>query len=261
MTAFRYRALVAYVGTRFHGWQRQKNAPRTVQAALEAALRPLAHASVPVEGASRTDAGVHADGQVVHFDLPRRREPSIVRDAANDRLPDDVRVLAVDEADPAFHARYDAAWKLYTYRWSRAAVIPPRLAPFVAPLSARAELGRMRAAASGLSGRRDFRIFSVSTPASEPTVRRLDEIAIEEEGDELRALFRGEGFLRGMVRSICGVLADASRGRVPVDRAARLLETGDRKLLCAKAPARGLTLTLVAYGEAAGEGLPPGGLH
>jgi tRNA pseudouridine38-40 synthase len=78
-------------------------------------------------------------------------------------------------------------------------------------------------------------------------VRRLDEIAIEEDGDELSAVLRGEGFLRGMVRSICGVLADASRGRVPVDRAARLLESGDRRLLSAKAPARGLTLTRVSY--------------
>ena len=250
----RYRAVVAYVGTRFHGWQRQKNAPRTVQAVLEAALRPLAHAAVSVEGASRTDAGVHADGQVAHFDLPRRREPRVVRDAANDRLSEDVRVLAVEEAAPGFHARYDAAWKAYTYRWSRAAVVPPRLAPFVAPLSPRAEAVRMREAAAGLAGRRDFRIFSVSVPASESTGRRLDEVSIEEDGEELRAVFRGEGFLRGMVRAICGVLADASRGRVPVDRAIRLLETGDRRLLCAKAPARGLTLTRVCYGEAGGEG-------
>lgn len=243
----RYRAVVAYVGTRFHGWQKQQNAPRTVQAVLETALRPLVHAAVRVEGASRTDAGVHADGQVVHFDLPRRREPRVVRDATNDRLPEDVRLLSVDEAAADFHARYDAAWKLYTYRWSRAAVVPPRLSPFVAPLSPRADAARMREAASGIVGRRDFRIFSVSVPASESAVRRLDEVSIEEDGDELRAVFRGEGFLRGMVRSICGVLADASRGRVPPDRAVRLLETGDRRLLCAKAPARGLTLTRVVY--------------
>jgi tRNA pseudouridine38-40 synthase len=246
----RYRAVVAYVGTRFHGWQRQKNAPRTVQAVLETAVRPLAHAATAVEGASRTDAGVHADGQVVHFDLPRRREPHVVRDAWNDRLPQDVRVLAVDETTRDFHARYDAAWKVYTYRWSRAAVIPPARSPFVAPLSPRAEATRMREAAEGLVGRRDFRIFSVAVAAGESTVRRLDEVSIEEDGDELAAVFRGEGFLRGMVRSICGVLADASRGRVPPDRARRLLETGERKLLCAKAPARGLTLTRVGYSPA-----------
>lgn len=174
----RYRAVVAYVGTRFHGWQRQRNAPRTVQAVLESAIRPLAHAVTVVEGASRTDAGVHADGQVVHFDLPRRREPRVVRDAWNDRLPDDVRVLAVDEAAADFHARHGAAWKIYTYRWSRAAVIPPRLAPFAAPLSPRAEAARMREAAEGIAGRRDFRIFSVAAPPGESTVRRLDAITV-----------------------------------------------------------------------------------
>jgi tRNA pseudouridine38-40 synthase len=243
----RYRAVIAYVGTRFHGWQIQKNAPRTVQATLEAALGRLAHARVRVEGASRTDAGVHADGQVAHFDLPRRREPRVVRDAANDRLPDDVRVLVVEEAAPDFHARFDAAWKEYLYRWSRAAVIAPGHAPFVAPISPRADAAIMQEAASCLVGEHDFRVFAVGPAAGESTVRRLHALSIEEDGDELRAVFRGGGFLRGMVRSICGVLSDAARGRVPVDRAARLLETGDRRLLSSKAAARGLTLRRVFF--------------
>ena len=248
MTApVRYRLRIAYVGTEFHGWQRQKNAPRTVQAAIEKALGALARDPVTVEGASRTDAGVHADGQIAHFDLPRRREPRTVRDAANDRLPDDVRILAVDEAEPGFHARFDAAWKEYRYRWSRAAVVAPRDAPFVAPISPRAEAARMREACGALVGRRDFRIFSVAAAASESTVRTLHSIRIEEAGDEIAALFRGDGFLRGMVRSICGVLADLARGRVPADRAERLLATGDRRLLSSKAPARGLTLERVFY--------------
>lgn len=250
----RYRAVVAYVGTRFHGWQVQKNAPRTVQGVLEEALSRLAHVRVRVEGASRTDAGVHADGQVAHFDLPRRREPRVVRDAANDRLPDDVRVLSVEEAAADFHARFGAVWKEYAYRWSRAAVIAPKDAPFVAPISPRADAARMREAAACLPGRRDFRIFAVSLPAAESTVRTLHTLEIQEDGEELRALFRGDGFLRGMVRSICGVLGDAARGRVPVDRAARLLETGDRRLLSAKAAARGLTLLGVSYGGGGASG-------
>jgi tRNA pseudouridine38-40 synthase len=245
--AVRYRAVVAYVGTRFHGWQTQKNAPRTVQATLEAALKALARGPVRVEGASRTDAGVHADGQVAHFDLPRRREPRAVRDGANDRLPDDVRLLSVEEAAAGFHARFDASWKEYVYRWSRAPVIAPKDAPFAAPLSPRADAERMREAAACLPGRKDFRIFAVAPGAGEDTVRTLRSVVIEEDGEELRAVLRGDGFLRGMARSICGVLADASRGRVPRDRALRLLETGDRGLLCAKALARGLTLRFVSY--------------
>jgi tRNA pseudouridine38-40 synthase len=256
----RYRAIIAYVGTRFHGWQFQKNAPRTVQAVLEEALAGLARAPVRVEGASRTDTGVHADGQVAHFDLPRRREPRVVRDAANHRLPGDVRVLEVEEASPDFHARVGAAWKEYVYRWSRAGVIPPRDAPFVAPISPRADAARMGEAARGLHGRHDFRIFAVGASSAESTVRTLHAVTIEEDGDELRALLRGDGFLRGMVRSICGVLSDAARGRVPLDRAARLLETGDRGLVCPKAAARGLTLRRVAYPSLApGKGSAPDG--
>ncbi len=248
----RYRAVVSYVGTEFHGWQVQKNAPRTVQAALQTALAALARAAVRVEGASRTDAGVHADGQVSHFELPRRREPRVIRDAVNDRLPADVRIIEVSEAAPGFHARFDASWKEYRYRWSRAAVVAPRDAPFVAPISPRADASRMRHAACAVTGQHDFRIFAVETAASEPTVRTLHSITIEEDGPELTALFRGDGFLRGMVRSICGVLADVARGRVPGDRADLLLSTGDRGLLSPKAPARGLTLERVFYGA------PPG---
>jgi tRNA pseudouridine38-40 synthase len=243
----RYRAVIAYVGTRFHGWQIQKNAPRTVQAALEEALGRLARERVRFEGASRTDAGVHADGQVAHFDLPRRREPRAIRDAANDALPDDVRVLAVEEADPEFHARFDARWKEYRYRWSRSAVIAPRDAPFVAPISPRADAARMREAARSVVGTRDFRVFAVGPRPDEFTVRTLHAVTIAEDGDALTATFRGDGFLRGMVRSLSGVLADVSRGRVPPDRAEELFATGDRRRLSAKAPARGLTLERVSY--------------
>jgi tRNA pseudouridine38-40 synthase len=248
-TAARYRATVSYVGTAFHGWQVQKNAARTVQAVIAHALSSLAGAGVRVEGASRTDAGVHAEGQVVHFDLLSPRPPDVIRDAVNHRLPDDVRLLEVAGAPSGFHARHDAAWKEYVYRWSRAEVIDPREAPFVAPLSAGASLERMRAAAAHLPGTRDFGVFAVRLAPGETTERTLHSLTVEEDGANLRALFRGDGFLRGMVRSISGVLADAARGKVGPDRAGELLATRDRRLLSPKAPAKGLTLVRVSYGE------------
>ena len=243
----RYKAVLAYVGTEFHGWQRQANAARTVQAVLERALARLAHGTVRVEGAGRTDAGVHADGQVAHFDLPRRHAPEVVRDAVNAGLPPDVRVLDVMAVADGFHARFDAQWKEYLYRWSRAEVIPPREAPFVAPISPAASVDRLREAASWLPGKRDFSVFGVRLPKGESGVRTLEAVRIEEEGDELRALFRGDGFLRGMVRSLAGVLADSARGKAPVSQAQTLLRTGDRRALSPKAPARGLTLVRVGY--------------
>ena len=246
---WRYRAVLAYVGTRFHGWQRQSNAPRTVQAVLEKALSSFDGGPVHAQAAGRTDAGVHADGQVVHFDLTRERAPERIRDAVNALLPEDARVLAVDPARPDFHARRDAVWKEYLYRWSRAPVIAPRDAPFLTPISPRADADRMRAAAKDLPGRRDFGVFGVRLPRGESTVRELHFVRVEEEGAEIRTLLRGDAFLRGMARSICGLLADVGRGKAPPDRAAELLRTGDRRRLAPKAPARGLTLVRVCYHE------------
>jgi tRNA pseudouridine38-40 synthase len=248
--AARYRAVLSYVGTHFSGWQIQKNAPRTVQAVLEEALAQIAGEPVRALAAGRTDAGVHADGQVVHFDLPQSLDSIRVRDAANSLLPWDARLLAVDRAPDDFHARRDAIWKEYLYRWSRAPVLVPRESLFVAQISSRANVSRMRAAAEALPGRRDFGVFAVRRPAEGPAVRTLRTIAIEEAADEIRATFRGDAFLRGMVRSICGVLADVARGKAPVGRAAELLETGDRRLLAPKASACGLTLVRVAYSDA-----------
>ncbi len=245
----RYRAVLAYVGTEFHGWQTQENASRTVQAVLEEALGRFAGRPVRALAAGRTDAGVHADGEVVHFDLPTAREPVRVRDGVNARLPRDARLLEVALAASDFHARRDAAWKEYLYRWSRAPAIPPRDALFIAPISSRADAGAMKAAAQALPGRRDFGVFAVRRPSEESSIRMIHFVRIEEAGEEIRALFRGDAFLRGMIRSICGVLAQVARGRAPASRIRELLETGDRRLLGQKAAPCGLTLVRVHYGE------------
>lgn len=246
----RYRAAVAYVGTGFRGFQYQENAARTVQAVLEEALgtfSPNSSEHVRVHAAGRTDAGVHADGQVIHFDLPSERDPVRIRDGVNSLLPGDVRILAVARAPEGFLSRRDAVWKEYLYRWSRADVIPPRDSPFVAPIAPSAQARPMRRAAALLEGRHDFSAFGVRMRRGESGVRRLHFVRIEESGEEIRALFRGDAFLRGMVRSICGVLAHVARGKAPEDRTARLLEKGDPRLLAPKAPAHGLTLARVAY--------------
>lgn len=243
----RYRAVLSYVGTHFHGWQVQRNAARTVQSVVESALGRLAGTAVRVHAAGRTDAGVHADGQVIHFDLPEEREPVRVREAANALLPWDARLLSVEVAPGNFHARRDAKSKEYLYRWSRAPVIAPRDAWFVAAISPGAEPALMRRAAKVLPGKRDFSVFAVRRPSDESSVRTLSSVEIEEVGQEIRATLRGDAFLRGMVRSICGVLAAVGRRKAPAERVAELLETGDRRLLAPKAQARGLTLVRVDY--------------
>jgi len=245
--SFRYRATLAYVGTFFHGWQRQSNADRTVQAVVEKALHGLTGGSVIVHASGRTDTGVHADGQVIHFDLPRRWLPLDVREGVNSLLPWDARFLDVREAADVFHCRRDALWKEYLYRWSRAEVVSPKDSLFVTPIVPGAEPSLMARAVRNLPGDRDFSVFGVRLPRGDTGRRDLHAVAIMESGDEIRALFRGDGFLRGMVRSLCGVLADVARSKVPPERMEQLLATGDRKLLSPKAPACGLTLVRVAY--------------
>ena len=251
----RYRATAAYVGTFFHGWQRQRHAIRTVQAVVEEALARIDGRRVVVHAAGRTDTGVHADGQVLHFDLASGLDAARVREGASGLLPWDAKLLEVEAADAAFHSRRDAVWKEYVYRWSRSEVIAPRDALFVAAIPRRADAARMAEAARLFVGERDFGVFAVKTPEGESGVRHLQAVTVEEAGCEIRAVFRGDGFLRGMVRSICGVLADVARGKVPVAQAAELLATADRGLLSHKAEACGLTLARVHYRD------PPAELH
>ncbi len=246
--AYRYRATVAYVGTWFKGFQFQENADRTVQAVLETAIAVFAgQGPVRVHAAGRTDSGVHAEGQVIHFDLWTPREPLRIREGVNALLPWDVRVLDAAPAAEGFLSRRDAAWKEYRYRWSRASVIPPKDALFVAPIAGSADAAPMRAAAAALAGQKDFSIFGVRGSGKEAGIRRIHLAEVEERGDEIRVLIRGDAFLRGMVRSICGVLAHVGRGKAPPDRIAELLATGNRALLAPKAAACGLTLTRVHY--------------
>jgi tRNA pseudouridine38-40 synthase len=256
----RYRATLAYVGTFFHGWQAQENAARTVQAVVEGALARVFGVPVRLHASGRTDAGVHADGQVAHFDAPSIPVAAIVS-GANVRLPWDARVLDVAPVSDAFHARSDASAKRYVYRFSRERVIPPSQALFRAPLSARADAARMADAAGRIAGVRDFVPFSTSGTPTETTVRELFACEVVEEGPEIEIRMTASGFLRGMARAIAGTLADAGRGRIAPDRIDAIFASNDKSLVSAKAKPRGLTLEKVFYrrvGEApAAAAVPP----
>ena len=242
----RYRATLAYVGTFFHGWQIQENAARTVQAVVEAVLSRRLGEGLRVHASGRTDAGVHADGQVVHFDGPEIAPEGLLADA-NRRLPWDVRLLAVEAAATDFHARSSALAKRYVYRFSREAVIPPRRALFVAPISPRADPARMAAAARCFEGERDFFPFSTSGTETETTRRRVLSCVVSETGPEIAIAITAEGFLRGMARAIVGTLADAGRGRLEPPAIDAIFAAGDKARVPAKAKPRGLTLEKVFY--------------
>lgn len=238
---------IAYDGTRYAGWQRQQNAG-TVQQAVEEALERLAGERVTVVGAGRTDAGVHAEGQVASFRLRRDFPADGLVHGTNHYLPPDVRVVAAAAVPESFHARRSAKAKIYRYRCLEARFALPERAPFVLAVPAGLDWTAIEAATSTLPGRHDFSAFALAGGAPGPTERTLFAAGWRRQGEERVLRLAGEGFLRGMVRAIVGTLLDVGRGRRSVVGFAALLEGGGRDAAGATAPAHGLALERVDYG-------------
>lgn len=239
------RLLVAYDGTRFCGWQRQENGP-TIQAAIEDALTPFI-ASPTLFGAGRTDAGVHALGQVASVQGETTHPVDAIRNALNVQLDRDIRVLDVADAPPGFNARFDAIGKTYRYRIATGPVVSPFSHRFVWHQPQPLDIEAMQAATPALLGRHDFSAFMSSGSDvldAFRTVNRADLVSI---GDELVFEVHGNGFLRHMVRAIVGTLVDIGAGRRDPQTMASLIESQDRGLAGDTAPAQGLTLVSVDY--------------
>ncbi|HEX5759563.1 MAG TPA: tRNA pseudouridine(38-40) synthase TruA [Thermoanaerobaculia bacterium] len=242
------RLTVSYRGAAYAGWQRQENA-LAVQQVLEEALGGLLALPAPprVTGASRTDAGVHARGQVAHLELPRPFPLAGLVHGANARLPEDVRVLAAHEAPPGFHARKHAVAKEYRYRLSRAAVVSPLDALYVVAADPRIDGERMAAAARALPGRHDFSAFAAAGGGHRDPHRRVLAAGWSEAGDELVFTIVGDGFLRGMVRALVGTLLEVGLGRRSPEDFSALLAGAPRGAAGPTAPAHGLVLERVSY--------------
>lgn len=248
-----WRIVVEYDGTDFEGWQRQAGGTRTVQGALEAALAKLAAGRVAVIGAGRTDAGVHAEGQVANARAATRLAPADLLRAWNAQLPPDVAIRELCSAPPDYHARRAARNKLYAYRlWTGAERSPlrERTALWKRPPLA---LDALRAASSALVGTHDFASFCAAGGEAHGTVRTITRAAwIGALGSELRFEVEGPGFLRHMVRNLVGSLLEVGRGRRPPSWIGEILQACDRTRAGPTAPARGLTLVRVDDGFAAG---------
>lgn len=241
---------LAYDGTNYVGWQRQPEGT-SIQQLIEDACAPLARMSADarpgVAGAGRTDAGVHAAAQVASVHLPTDLPADTLLRALNFRLPQDVRVLRVDDARSDFHARFDATGKRYRYRIVRAGVRSPFDRWFTWHAPDVRDVEAMRAAAAHLVGRHDFASFQgtgASVPDTQRTLRRLD---VHDAGGEVVFDVEGDGFLRHMVRAIVGTLADVGAGRRHADSLPGVLAARDRRAAGLTAPASGLTLVEVFY--------------
>jgi tRNA pseudouridine38-40 synthase len=240
---------IAYIGTRYAGWQRQTNA-LAVQELVESALAQVVGAPLTLVGAGRTDAGVHARGQVASCPLPRPLPIAALVHGVNGLLPEDVRVLRAGAAADGFHAQRSAVAKRYGYRIFLGRPAPPELAPFVTTVRADLDFAALEAATRHLPGRHDFAAFTLAGGAPGPTERTLYAAAWERRGDEARFQVVGEGFLRGMVRGLVGTLLEVGRGRRDPEAFRRLLDGAPRAAAGETAPALGLTLERVDYPEA-----------
>ncbi len=241
------KLILEYDGTGYSGWQAQDNAD-TVQVRVERALGEVLRERVRLHGAGRTDAGVHARGQVAHFETASALPPENIRRGANTHLPPEIAILAAEEAGPDFHARYSARWKIYRYRIlvrdTRSPLERHRAWQVAPPL----DPARMREAAGLLTGRRDFAAFAASGSPIKDTVRELSRLEIGEEGEELTLEFRADGFLYRMVRNITGTLVEAGKGKLSAREVSAILRSRDRTRAGPTAPARGLCLEEVGYG-------------
>ena len=242
----RYAAEVAYVGASFAGFQAQPNRP-SVQGVLEAALEALVGVRVRCHGAGRTDAGVHARGQVVHFDLPRPWDPFRLRGALAAHLPPSVEILQVAQVPDSFHARFDAQWREYRFfLWNQAACAP-HLRPFVWWVKSPLDWTPVQRLLPALRGRHDFGAFCRSVDRPEDSWRTLLHVSCRRRGSLVRFRFRGDGFLTNMVRILVGTLEGVARGGMEPEAFLNLLEGGCRSEAGRTAPPQGLFFWRVGY--------------
>lgn len=250
-----FRLTLAYDGTDFAGWQAQERPDgrhaRTVQGEVEKALFRLAgNAPVRVAGAGRTDAGVHALGQVASFELPRAFDPPALQRALNGLLPDDVRVVGAAEAPPGFHARKSARSKLYRYELDTGSVQLPTRRRHAGHVPWTLDRHAVEDAAALFVGRHDFASLASSGGSARTTVRTVSRSQVTFEGATLRYEVEADGFLRKMVRSLVGALIGAGRGATTVGDLRRALQARDRRGWPKPAPACGLALVRVDYAPA-----------
>jgi tRNA pseudouridine38-40 synthase len=242
-----FKLTVTYDGTQYAGWQLQPNG-RTVQEVVEGAVGKIAGRAVRVHGSGRTDAGVHANGQVANCSFDTQLSPATLLRALNANLPEDVRVLGVQEVGLEFHARFSAKGKEYRYQIDCGVAADPFLRAYAWHHPRPLNVAAMRKAAGLLKGRHDFSALSANPmrPVESP-VRTISKLTLMKRGDILTISVAADGFLYRMVRSIIGALVKVGEGKLAVEELRKLVNAKKRTALIETAPAKGLFLWRVWY--------------
>ncbi len=247
-----YRLLIQYDGTDFHGWQVQEN-DRTIQGELERVIGMIADRDVAVVGSGRTDAGVHAEGQVANVQLHSKFTPDRLKNAINGNLWRDIRIMKAEKAPDDFHARFSAKRKTYIYRVVNAPVMSPFWRRFAHHEHKPLDVARMSEAARLFLGEHDWTAFASARSDGESRVRNVLDFAVDSrwdsmaQGSMIEFRITATGFLRYMVRSIVGTLLEVGRGEKDSDTIQNAIVTGDRSLAGKTAAAHGLSLLRVEY--------------
>lgn len=240
----RYKCIVAYDGTNFHGFQVQ-NDLRCVQSEIEAALLVITKKKTKIYGAGRTDAGVHAYGQVFHFDFDVVMKPEFMKNAINCRLPNDIHILKVEHVSDNFHARFNALAKTYEYLMDFGEVDPLKV-NYRWYYKYKLNIDLLKESAKVFIGTHDFKAITKNHKL-ENTVRTIYSIDFEEEGTLLKIKFRGNGFLHNQVRIMVAMMVEVARGKITISDLENVLKSLDRKKAPKTAPANGLYLMDIEY--------------
>lgn len=241
------KIVLQYEGTRYQGWQRQESSENTIQGKLEVLLGKMCGEKVELQGSGRTDAGVHALGQTANFHTNCSLRTEEMVNYMNQYLPEDIAVISAQEMPERFHSRLHAKSKCYRYQVINSAIPDVFRRRYALEVVEPLNLDAMRLAAGALCGEHDFKAFTSSKKGRKSTVRRIEEIDIEQEGKLVSITFRGNGFLYHMVRILTGTLLEVGMGRKSPADIPALIAARDREKAGYLVPAKGLTLVEVGY--------------
>ena len=242
-----FKVTLQYEGTRYQGWQKQESTDNTIQGKLEALLSKMAGTKVEIQGSGRTDAGVHAAGQVANFHLDTDQSPSQIMDYMNFYLPEDIAVISIEEVPERFHSRLNAKGKTYLYRVINSPVPHIFDRKYAWTVEEKLDVDAMRKAAAFLEGTHDYKAFTSLKKSKKSTVRTVERILIEEVEDEIRFTFNGDGFLYHMGRIMMGTLIEMGLHKKKPEEITGIFEKGLRENAGELVPAKGLTLLEVRY--------------
>lgn len=242
-----YRLDLQYDGTRYAGWQKQKDTDNTIQGKIEEVLSKMCGTAVTIQGAGRTDAGVHARGQVANVNLDTEKSCEEICEYLNRYLPEDIEVTQVKQVSERFHSRLNAREKVYQYRVVTGSHKNVFERKYQCPLHESLDVEAMKKAAVYLEGTHDFKSFCSNKKMKKSSVRTLYHIEIQSLPQEIKITFTGNGFLYNMVRILTGTLIEVGRGERKPEKMTEILAGCDRANAGFTAPARGLTLLEVRY--------------